>query len=917
MSRDARVQELFDHGADLPAAACADWLRRACGNDDALYGEVAALLAANAADADAAFWRRSAIEHEAAHLAAQPDPVIGATIGAYVIRDFIGSGGMGRVYRAARADAAFDRDVAIKRLNAGVDAAGLAARFRAERRILAGLDHPHIARLIDGGSDADGLPYLVMEYVEGVPPGEYCEAHAVSFTERLLLFRRIAAAVQYAHQRMVIHRDLKPGNVLITRDGTPKLLDFGIAKLIATDDAAMSDVTAAPLMTLRYASPEQIRGEALTTASDVYALGVLLYELLTGRSPYASPDAAPPVLMRAVCEETPIPPSVAGGDRRCRGDVDNIVLKALRKAPGERYTSVEQFSDDIRRYLDGRVVLARGESWAYRAGKFVRRNAIGVATAAAVVAALIAGIVMTRRAEALAERRFNDVRKLAHAVVFDYHDAIQDLPGATPVQKRLVKDALEYLDTLSREADTAPLRRELVDAYVRISNIQGNTYNTNLGDTAGAFDSAKKAVANADVLLARDRSTGSLRSSALAYSADASLRYASGDLTGADAEYRKAVQLEDEVQQREPANAENAIEEAETLSFLGDLYGGAGLQNLGKTGDAITYYKRAAAVVDRVLAVQPADMSARRRRHQTMLALAAAEAESGDIDNAMRGYREALGEIESIAAADPNNTLNQLELSNTSLRIGIQLVGARRSADAVPYIERAAGILERLSKADPQSALYKRNLSVVENHLANAWRTAGRAADALPHNRRSLQIAEALSAADPLSAEYRSDAGISHRKLAETWLALGRPDAADSEATIAAETLLKLGEAAHDASLEAQASRALLVRSDARRLRKEFARALTDAERGLAIAMRLSIADPVNASVSSDVGRAHASRAACLADMGRIGEAVAAFDHALERWDDLAKRHALTGEDDARADGVRRRVSALRATLER
>lgn len=919
MNRDQRLQELFDHAVDLPPSTREAWLTKQCADDAPLMTEVLALL--QASDDEQPFWNRTAIEHEAEQLAAAPDPMIGSSIGAYIVTAVIGTGGMGRVYRAARADAAFDREVAIKRLHRGVDAHELIERFRAERRILASLDHPNIARLIDAGADADGAPYLVMECVDGVPPAEYCAREASSLNERLRLFQRICGAVHYAHQHMVIHRDLKPGNVLVTADGTPKLLDFGIAKLVAPTDQEASLQTAAPMMTLRYASPEQIRGDGLTTASDVYALGVLLYELVTNVSPYREPEAPTPVLMRAICDETPRLPSAAGGDRRCRGDVDNIVMKALRKDPSERYRSADQFAEDIGRFLDGLPVVAAGVSWKYRARKFVMRNVAAVSVAASVVVMLVVAVIVTRRAQAKAERRFNDVRRLAHAVVFDYHDAIENLPGSTPVRQRIVKDALVYLDSLSQEADSPALQRELIDAYVRISNVQGNTYNTNLGDTAAALTTAAKAVAAADVLIGRDPSGDSLRSAALAHSTEASLRYAAGELAQAEAEYQRALELGDRLIRAEPGNTEAALERASTLRFLGDLYGGNGFANLGKLAEGMGYYQRSADAVAAVVRAHPEHTQARRQQCEVMLLIGGAQSAAGDADGAMRTLQAALASMELLAAADPDNTLQRLELSNLNLRIGMQLIDARRAREAVPSIARSAEIMEKLSVDDPKSALYRRNRSVIENHWANALRSSGDALDALPHNRRALEIVQALSAADSLSGEYRADVAISHRKLGETELALGHAAAAEAEASAAIAMFTTMGAggstASPDASLDAQAGRAFLLRSDARRAQRDTSRAVSDAGRAIDIAIRLAATDTASAVFASDAARAFVSRGESLAQAGRLGEAIDAFARARERWSELAARHALTGEDAARADAASRRVSDLHARIKK
>ena len=353
LRHEDRLRDLFLRASGLAREERKQFLASACGSDQALRNELDDLLAADDAAIDEDFLKHSAIYNETMEDSAARS-AIGELVGQYRLTELIGKGGMGSVYRGERTDEAFEKSVAVKLIDAGFYSADLIAHFRAERQILANLEHPNIARLLDGGARADGSPYLIMEYVEGISPNDYSSQHNLTIAQRLQLFRRICAAVHYAHQNMVIHRDLKPSNILVIEDGTPKLLDFGIAKVLRPAASTPGDALTQPgmlKMTARYASPEQIRGETVTTASDIYSLGVILYELLTGHSPYGDVDRPAHQIMAAVCDEEPPRPSM--WVPKLRGDLDKIMQRALRKMPAERYASVDQFSEDILRHLEG------------------------------------------------------------------------------------------------------------------------------------------------------------------------------------------------------------------------------------------------------------------------------------------------------------------------------------------------------------------------------------------------------------------------------------------------------------------------------------------------------------------------------------------------------------------------------------
>ncbi len=495
-----KFKEIFEAAVDLPAFERSNLLADVCVGDDNMRAEIEKLLAADDAAGD--FLESSPFDESTdKFIGIRTQKFIGKTIGQYCIEREIGAGGMGTVFLATRTLGDIVQKVAIKIVHEGRHSEEIIRRFLIERKILAELEHSGIARLIDAGETAEGLPYLAMEYIAGVPLDEYCRTNDLAIDERLELFRKVCGAVAFAHRRLIIHRDLKPSNIIVTADGETKLLDFGIAKLLEPVGAdTLKTATVMNLLTPAYAAPEQILGKTVTTATDVYSLGVILYELLTGIRPFSFGDKNYQEIVHVICEADPLAPS--SSHLQLKGDLDNIVLKSLRKDPERRYQTVEQFSEDIERYQKGLPVSARPDTFSYRAAKFFDRNKLTVAVAGIFLISLIGGAItvfyqytVANRERALAERRFSDVRALANNVVFRYNDEIAKFPGSTALRGELVEDAVKYLDGLSAdEIEDVSLKLELARAYQKIGDVQGRPYTANLGKSEEALTNYQKSV---------------------------------------------------------------------------------------------------------------------------------------------------------------------------------------------------------------------------------------------------------------------------------------------------------------------------------------------------------------------------------------------------------------------------------------
>ncbi len=660
---------------------------------------------------------------------------------------------MGSVYLAERADGDFEQRVAIKVVRGGFGSRLLLDRFREERRILAALEHPNIARLLDGGTTETGLPYVAMEYVEGEAIDRFCDERRLPLRERLRIFRDVCAAAQYAHQHLVVHRDIKGGNILVTADGTPKLLDFGIAKLVDEDAMAGASVhTTLRIMTPENASPEQISGKTVSVATDIYALGVLLYRLLTSRSPYGAVPRDGVDLIRAVCEEIPDPPGMhAAAGLSIPADIDRIVMKALRKEPERRYASAGALSEDVQRFLDGRPVLAVPDSLRYRASKFVLRHRLGVAAAAALAAAVGAGIATTLwqarvadRERTKAQREFNAVRGIAQSMLGEVHDAVTKLPGSTPAREVLLRRGTEYLDALSAEAsgDDA-LRREVAMGYLQLSHVQGNGGFANLGDRDGAMRSLEKAAglleplvgrrqpaaedrirlatvlatrasfppaAAGAVLLARAQSllaslTPAELSTPYALTArelvsqhTATIQIAARDYRGAELSQQRYIEAA-----TENLRQSGSLRASYNLS-LGYKYRGATLEMLGRRPEAITLYRAAAALDQQRIEKEPGNLSYRLDLSFAEASIASALVSEGDLDGARAGYERAVADREAVVAQDPANDFAGVSLARGYDRLGNIYRHLQNVPAALDYTDRALRVYRGRMDAHPERA---------------------------------------------------------------------------------------------------------------------------------------------------------------------------------------------------------------------
>jgi serine/threonine protein kinase len=798
-----RVSPYLDEALELPPEQRAEWLLTLSEKDAELASLVQALLDEQRQVEQEGFLERSPLQTGRG--------LAGQQVGPYRLVSKIGQGGMGSVWLAQRSDGRFERNAAVKFVNIALTSQITEQRFKREGSILGRLIHPHIAELLDAGICSDGTPYLILEYVDGKAIDQYCDARKLAVDSRIKLFLDVLSAVAEAHAALVVHRDIKPSNVLVRNDGEVKLLDFGIAKLLAQDDsnaATMLTMEAGGPLTPQFAAPEQVTGGTITTATDVYALGVMLYLLLTGQHPLGTSVRSPAELIKAIVEQEAPRASVvaltaaseaenrsATPEKLCRqlrGDLDTILGKALKKNPQERYTSVIALADDLKRYLKHETISVRPDTFAYRTVKFVRRNRVVVALATVTLAAIIAGSGVAIYQARIAQRRFQDVRKLAHTFVFDLHDEVAKLDGSTKAREMMVQTGLQYLDNLAKNAGgDLELQKEIAAGYMKIGDAQGYPTQPNLGRIADAMASYRKAGDIYERIAKKNVSY--LPDLAAYYRSYAGLFRFTDQPQRARELYEAAIQTLDRLRAQQPLDS--AQENLYTRAWC----------NVGDVDEDVDNYQLAWTEFGRCSELAHAQLN--RKRDQPSLSMVAESAERvgtaaqelGHLREALQAFDEEEAAVRELLAAEPLNPR-----FNRTLALMYQFRGRVYFSDAYPdygdpkrglenfklYLQTAQQMLDRdpnntaarfsvelamvkvsycLQKSDPSAAilLARDSIRMLDQMIASNKGERNRAVAHRAEGLRKLGEAQ-LNAGQLAEARRSSDLALAvERELAQ------------------------------------------------------------------------------------------------------------------------------------------------------
>jgi eukaryotic-like serine/threonine-protein kinase len=748
-SRWEKIEEGVAVASEMPLAARPAWLAEFCGDDSELRSEIESLLAF---ESEAESFLEKSADSYAARILPLEDAttsVAGKQFGRYRILREIGRGGMGTVFLAERTDGEFEQQVALKIVRQTILDAESEKRFRRERQILASLNHPNIAKLLDGGVSENGEPFLVMEYIAGAPAPEFIRKHKLEIEERLRLFLKICRAVAFAHRNLVVHRDIKPSNVLVTEEGEPKLLDFGLAKILneSLDDQTRTVLRA---MTPAYASPEQARGDAVTTASDIYSLGVVFYELLKNKRFAERPSHFL--------------------THKPKTELDAIILTALDEEPERRYKSVEAFAEDIERFLNKKTIKARPNTFSYRAAKFIRRNKYGVAAAALILLVLVGGVTTTlwqvnvaRTERDRAEKRFNDVRKLSTSLLFEISPKIERLPSSTEARQTIVRRALEYLDSLATEAaEDELLQSELASAYEKVGDVQFKNDKPNLGDLRGATESYLKAQNIRLRLVAKyPNDFETERQLAANRYAIGEIRWWSSDVDGALENFRQANEIYEKLARRQPENLDINLDvvrarlaEAKVLSFN------------GKRQESIEIYRRMIARLENLKQNHPPHTELVKLLGDSHLSLAYDLSWENQMAEADREAAAAFAIYEPLLAADPNDT----RLNRSLWYANFMAAGIFEDADPArsrAYLDKSIALAQRASEADRLDVQAKHDLAQSYSKLGVIATNQQKFDEAVQFLAEAQKILDELAAAEPRHAGYKFNIANNFTRLGE------------------------------------------------------------------------------------------------------------------------------------------------------